>query len=107
MAETKAHKETKRKAAGKSGETETPLPGGRRLDARTDNRATEVERSGTAKGLKDAAKRLKDSGANQKILQVPQNDMDKAAEAMREVGVGGTVKNMGGTDRRSVPKKKK
>ena len=34
--------------------------------------------------------------------QKPQKDMNAAAEAMRKVGVGGTVKNMGGTKRRSV-----
>lgn len=57
-------------------------------------------------GLEKAAKRLKDSGKPQKILQVPQKDMAKAAKALKNVGVGGTVKNMGGTKRRSVSKKK-
>jgi len=48
----------------------------------------------------------KDSGKPQKVLQVPQKDMAKAAKAIQNVGVGGTVKNMGGTKRRSVAKKK-
>ena len=104
MAETPSHKRAKRKAAGKSGQTEVPLPGGRRLDAATPKRATEVERSGTTVGLRKAARRLRDSGKPQKILQVPQKDMDKAAQAMRDVGVSGTVKNMGDTKRRSVRK---
>ena len=46
MSESKSHKLHKRKAAGKSGKTEVKLPGGRRLDAATRNRATEIERSG-------------------------------------------------------------
>ena len=106
MAETPSHKRAKRKAAGKSGQTEVPISRGRRLDAATANRATEVERSGTTEGLRKAARRLRDSGKPQHVLQVPQKDMDKAAQAMRDVGASGTVKNMGGTKRRSVPKKK-
>jgi len=47
----------------------------------------------------------KDSGKPQKVFQVPQKDMSKAAKAMQNVGVSGTVKNMGGTKRRSVKKK--
>ena len=105
MSESKSHKQAKAKAAGKSGITEMPLPGNRRLDAATAKRATEVERSGTKQGLKKAAQRLKSSGKPQKVLQVPQNDMDMATEAMKAAGIGGTVKNMGGTKRRSVRKK--
>ena len=53
------------------------MPGGKRLDARTQGggRATEVERSGSSQGLEAAARRLKQSGAPQKVLQVPQKDM--------------------------------
>lgn len=106
MAESQSHKRAKRKAAGKSGQTEVRLSRNRRLDAATKKRATEVERSGTAQGLRKAAQRLKDSGKKQKVLQVPQKDMPKAAKAMQDVSVPGTVKNMGGTKRRSVRKKK-
>ena len=106
MVESKSHKRAKAKAAGKSGQTEKPLSGGRRLDAATRRRATEVERSGSSQGLKKAARRLRDSGKSQKVLQVPQKDMDKAAAAMREVGVGGTIKNISGSKRRSVRPKK-
>lgn len=104
MAESESHKRAKRKAAGKSGQTEVLLSGGRRLDAATKKRATEVERSGTKTGLRKAAQRLKDSGKPQRVLQVPQKDMKKAVDAMREVGVTGSVKNMSGTKRRSVSK---
>ncbi len=108
MPETPSHRRAKSKAAGPGGQTEVPLPGGKRLDARTQGggRATEVERSGSAQGLGAAARRLKQSGAPQKVLQVPQKDMNAAAAAMRKVRVGGTVKNMAGTKRRSVPRPK-
>ncbi len=109
MPETPSHRRAKNKAAGPGGQTEVPLPGGKRLDARTQGggRVTELERSGSAPGLAAAARRLKPSGAPQKVLQVPQKDMDAAAAAMRKVRVGGTVKNMGGTKRRSVRPRKR
>ena len=108
MPESKSHKLAKLKAAGKTGKTEVPLKGGGRLDAQTKGRATEVERSGNLKKLKKAVERLKRSKKRQKVLQVPNQDMGKAAAAMRDVGVGGTVKNMKGTKRRQVrPKTKK
>lgn len=104
MAESRSHKQAKRRAAGKSGKTEVKLPGGRRLDAATPRRATEVERSGSSTGLVKAAQRLKASKRTQKVLVVPQNDMSKAVKAMKKAGVGGTVKNLGSTKRRSVRK---
>ena len=109
MPETQSHKRAKQKAAGRGGKVEQKLPGRKRLDAITKSgkTATEIERSGTTQGLSKAAQRLKKSRAKQKVLQVPQKDMDKAAAAMRNAGVGGTVKNMGGTKRRSVPKPKR
>lgn len=102
MAESQSHKRAKSKAAGKGGKTETPLKDNRRLDAKTLKKATEIERSGSKSGLEKAAQRLKDSGKPQKVLQVPQNDMDKATQAMRAKNVKGTVKNMSGTKRKSV-----
>jgi len=102
MAESKSHKNAKSKAAGKSGKTEVPLSRGRRLDAATPKKATEIERGGSNSALEKAARRLKASGKPQKVLQVPQKDMDKAAEAMRAIGVKGTVKNMGGTKKRPI-----
>lgn len=106
MAESDSHQRAKSKAAGRVGKTEVSLRGNRRLDAVTPRKAIEIERSGTMAGLERAAKRLKDSGRPQKVLQVPQKEMAKAVKAMQNVGVGGTVKNIGGTKRRSVPKKK-
>ena len=104
MSETPAHRRAKNKAAGAGGKTEAPISGKQRLDALSTGgrRATEVERSGSRAGLDAAASRLKKSPAPQKVLQVPQKDMSAAADAMRHVGVAGTVKNMGGTKRQSV-----
>lgn len=101
MSKSNSHKSAQSKAAGKNGQTEYKLKNGQKLDAITSNkkRATEVERCGN---LTEAVKRLKLSGADQKVLQVPQKDMNKAATAMKEVGVKGTIKNMSGTKRKSV-----
>ena len=99
MAESKTHKRAKRRAAG---QTEVPISGGRRLDSASPKRATEVERSGSSAGLTAAARRLQASHRSQRVLQVPNQDMDMAVEAMRKVGVKGSVKNMGGTKRRQV-----
>ena len=104
MAETRSHYRAKKKAAGRYGKTEVPLSGGRRLDAlsRNGRRATEVERSGSSMRLEAAARRLRASGARQKVLQVPQKDMSAATRAMRSTGATGTVKNMGGTKQQRV-----
>jgi len=107
MAESESHKRAKSKAAGKSGKTEVPISRGRRLDATTKNKAIEVERSGTNAGLEKAAKRLKDSKKIQRVLIVPNTDLRKAAEAMKKLKVTGTVKNMSGTKRISIVKKRK
>ncbi len=107
MSESKSHIAAKKKAAGKGGETEVPLPGGRRLDARTADgkTATEIERSGKQDKLVKAVQRLKTSGSPEKVLQVPQKDMPTATKAMEKVGVSGKVKNMG--DRKSITVKPK
>lgn len=104
MAESPSHKRAQSRAAGRRGKTEVPLPRRRRLDALTESgkRATEIERSGNRALLRKAARRLKSSGASQKVLQVPQPDMAEGATAMKAEGVKGTVKNMTGTKRRSV-----
>jgi hypothetical protein len=102
MGESQSHKRAKTKAAGTKGKTEVPIKGNRRLDAVNKNKATEIERSGNMQSLSKAARRLKASHKPQKVLQVPQKDMPKAAQAMKKVGIKGTVKNISGTKRRSV-----
>lgn len=106
MAESDSHKRAKSKAAGRAGKTEAPLRGNRRLDVLTSRKAVEIERNGTVGGLEKAAKRLKDNGKRQKVLQVPKKDMAKSAKAIQNVGTCGSVKNMGGNKRRSVFTKK-
>ena len=107
MPESSSHKRAKGRAAGKSGRTEVPLRGGKRLDAKTRKTATEIERSGNRSLLEDAARRLKLSRAPRKVLEVPQKDMPKAVQAMRAVGARGTVKNITGTKRTSVRPRKR
>lgn len=99
MAESQAHKRAKSRAPGKK---EVPISNNRRLDSASPKTAYEIERSGNPEGLKKAARRLKASGRPHKVLQVPNQDMEMAVEAMRKVNVKGSVKNMGGTKRRQV-----
>jgi len=54
--------------------------------------------------LEHAAAKLKASGKPEKILQVPQKDMQKAIEAMKNQRVEGTVKNLSGTKSKHVSK---
>ena len=105
MTKSESHKRAQQRAAGTSGRIEVALPGGQRLDAETKTTATEVERSGNTQRLKQAARRLLAAKKPQNVLQVPQHHMAQAAEAMRDVGASGTVKNMNGTKRRTVRKK--
>ncbi len=106
MSESRSHKAAKARAAGKKGKTEVRLRSGRRLDAKVGHKATEIERSGDSRKLERAAQRLKESHARERVLQVPNQDMSKATAAMRKKGVSGSVKNMSGTKRRSVRRKK-
>jgi len=107
MPESRSHKQLKRKAAGKKRQTEKKLSTGEILDAARKNTATEIEKSGTKKGLEKAVDRLKISRKKQKVLQVLNKDLSLAAKIMKEREVGGSVKNLGNTKRRSIPKKKK
>lgn len=92
-----SHRAVQRKAAGKTGSVEVRLPSGKILDVATKARAVEIERSGALQSLHRAAQRLKESRKSQKVLIVPQKDMEKGRKAMRDVGVAGTVKNISGT----------
>jgi hypothetical protein len=105
MSKSSSHKRAQGKATGRGGKTEVKIKGtNKRLDAITKSgkTATEVERSGSTIGLEKAVQRLKSKRSKQKVLQVPQKDIPKAVLAMKKKGVGGTVKNMSGTKRRSV-----
>lgn len=101
MSESQSHKRAKNNAPG---QTEVPISRNRRLDSATTKTATEVERN--AQNLDKAVERLRDSGRSRKVLVVPQKLMSEASKAMRRKKVGGTVKNLSGTKRRSIPNKK-
>ena len=101
MAEKPTHKRTVDREAGPKGRKEVPVRGGR-LDAATQRRAIEVETSGSPARLTHAAHKLKESGKPIRVLVVPQRDMQKAAEAMRQVGTTGAVRNLSGTKTRRV-----
>ncbi len=103
MAEKSTHKRLKSEIAGKTGRKEVPIKGGRRLDVVTKHKAVEIERGGPSR-LEKAALRLKDSRKSQKVLIAPSKSLSKAREAMRKVGVSGTVRNISSTKRSYVPK---
>jgi hypothetical protein len=102
MAVKEAHRRAQRKAAGTTGKIEVPISRGRRLDAATRARAVEVETTGKPDRLRSAAQRLKASGRRQHILVVPHRDISKGRQAMRTVGVTGTVRNLTGTKKSRV-----
>ncbi len=58
--------------------------------------ATEVESSGSYRRLYQAALRLAVRRAPQKMLQVPERNMELAMAALREAKVAGWVRNMHG-----------
>ena len=93
------HTQLKRRAAGPTGKPEKPQPGGTRLDARRKGVATEIERSGR---IRPALARLRKETNARKKLAVPQNEMDRAAEIARDMGIKVTIENLGGTKRRRV-----
>ena len=102
MGETQSHRRAKNRAAGKYGKTEAAISRNRRVDAMTATTAIEIERSRHTTRWEKATRRLKASRRRRKILQVPQKNLEKAVKAMRRVGVRGTVRNMCGTQRRTV-----
>ena len=71
-------------------------------EARDGKKAREVDRSASIGHLERAAKRLKHARAEDRILYVPQWNMDKAVIAMRHAGVTGAVSNITGTQRKRV-----
>jgi hypothetical protein len=64
--------------------------------------AEEIDRTGSARHLERAAKRLKHVNAVDRVLFVPQWDMAKAELAMRRAGVSGAVSNLCGSRRKLV-----
>ena len=85
------------------GLSEAPRARRRRLKRRlAERKAHEVHRSTSLASLERAAKRLKSSRAAERVLVVPQWNMDIAVDAMRRAGVSGVVTNLCGTRRQRV-----
>ncbi len=88
-------------AALGEGAAEKPAARRRRLSAKAkgEKRTVQVDRSGAVRQLERAAKRLRAVKASERILRVPQWDMDAAVVAMRQAGVAGVVTNLCGSRR--------
>ena len=93
------HTQLKKRAAGPKGQTEKKQRGGTRLDARKPGQAIEVERSGR---VDKALGRLAKEKGVKRVLQVPQQDFDKAVEAAKKTRISVTVTNLSGTRRKSL-----
>lgn len=93
MPESKSHK----KGKGNAARTEVPIPGRRRLDAIRGKSAIEVERGGTPQKIDQALSRLKTQMNKNKILRVPQNDMEMAIKRVRQKNMNITVTNLSKT----------
>lgn len=94
MGESKAHKRTKSKVAGKTGKTEVPV-GKKRIDVVTKTKAVEIERCGNHK---EAIKRLEKAPRPKRELRVPQPEMGKAKAVAKKVAKKPIViSNLGGT----------
>lgn len=96
MSESRSHKQGK----GNAARTEVPISGGRRLDAIRGTTAIEVERGGTPRKIDQALSRLSTQTNKQKILRVPQSDMDLAVERAKQKNMNVTVTNLSKTKRR-------
>jgi len=98
MPESRSHKRGKGSAARK----EVPISRRRWLDAIRGHHAIEVERSGSKQGINKALSRLKTQRNKNKILRVPQKDMDKARQQVRNKKMNVTVTNLSKTKRRKA-----
>ena len=96
MSESRSHK----KGKGNAARTEVPISGGRRLDAIRGTTAIEVERGGTPRKIDQALSRLSTQANKQKILRVPQSDMNLAVERAKQKNMNVTVTNLSKTKRR-------
>ncbi|MBW7989409.1 MAG: hypothetical protein FVQ84_05240 [Planctomycetes bacterium] len=98
MAESRSHKRGK----GNAARTEVPISRGRRLDAIRGKHAIEVERGGTPQKLRKALSRLKTQRNKNKILRVPQKDMNKAVQIARQKNMNVTVTNLAKSKRKKA-----
>ena len=86
------HRELQRKVAKKRGKTEVPVKVGRKkgkLDATTQSKAVEIERSCDSSRIAWALRKLSKSGKSNKVLQVNYRCIPKAQEIKRELRLRG------------------
>jgi len=108
---THSHKILQTKAAGRTGETEVPLPSGKRLDAKSGTGIIrEIERS--CQGIPRAVKRLReglDEGIGRKAeIRVQPKYVDFTYDEMRHQRVGGKIVPIGSPrDSVYVPKRRR
>jgi hypothetical protein len=98
MAESKSHKQGK----GSAARTEVPISRRRRLDAVRGKHAIEVERGGTPGKIDQALSRLRTQTNKNKILRVPQSDMDMAVQRARQKRMNVIVTNLAKTKRKKA-----
>lgn len=96
MPESRSHKRGK----GSARRTEVPIRGNRRLDAIRGKHAIEVERGGSPKKMDYALSRLRTQRNKNKILRVPQKDMNLALDSARAKNMKVTVTNLSKTKRK-------
>jgi len=98
MQRSRQHERLKSRERGRK---EKPTRGGR-FDASTRIKVIEIELTGSPQRLKYAIHKLKKSTKPQKILRVPQHDMDKAKDIAKELGAKLTITNLSKTKRKST-----
>jgi hypothetical protein len=100
MAESTMHRRAKKSGLGRP-QTEIPISGNRRLDAKSRRVAREVERSGSPAKIEKAIRRLNTQKNVRKELLVRNQDLDKAKEIAKRVAMGRlTIQNLSRTKRR-------
>lgn len=98
MKRSKQHERLKSRELGRK---ERPTKGGR-FDASTRIKDVEIERTGSPQRLKHAIQKLKKSTKPQKILRVPEHDMNKAKDIAKELRAKLTITNFKKTKRIST-----
>lgn len=103
LPESKFHKGLKRKAAGRGGQVEKKVPGGR-VDVKKPREVIEIDRAGTTESISKALRKLKTQTNLKKTLKVKQQHLDKAVRLAKKKNMTVTIKNLSETRRRSVRK---
>lgn len=98
MPRSKQHERLKSRESGRK---ERPTTRGR-FDVSTKTKDVEIERSGSPQRIKHAVSKLKGTTKPQKILRVPQSDMDKASKIAKDMNAKITITNLGKTKRTST-----